>query len=285
MMTKALRVLSGLVFFLIILGGITRILDAGLSCPDWPLCHGQFIPPMDVQIFAEWFHRLIAALVGLTTVGIGLTVFVSPKHRAKLLGWMPLLLVTLALQVWLGQATVAGQLAPWTVTVHLLTGYTFFTGIVMMALRSSEKRTPRGFNTFGWMSFALVLMALTQVVLGGLVSSNNAGLACPDFPTCMGLWLPPLNGPVLLQFAHRVGALFIFVLSLVLIFKLKRSGLSKFGRRAYMVAGHLLLLQILFGVGLIHSQLASALRIGHVLMALGFYASLLVTVYESWYHD
>jgi cytochrome c oxidase assembly protein subunit 15 len=40
----------------------------------------------------------------------------------------------------------------------------------------------------------LVLLLLTvQIALGGWTSSQYAGLACPDFPTCQGQWLPDMN--------------------------------------------------------------------------------------------
>ena len=37
--------------------------------------------------------------------------------------------------------------------------------------------------------FGMVVLFM-QVILGGLVSSNDAGIACVGFPTCNGHWLP-----------------------------------------------------------------------------------------------
>ena len=47
---------------LMTLGALVRAHDAGLACPDWPLCFGSFLPgrQMNVQVFLEWFHRLDA---------------------------------------------------------------------------------------------------------------------------------------------------------------------------------------------------------------------------------
>ena len=52
---------------LIVIGGATRVMEAGLACPDRPLCYGSFLPfnHMNLRVFLEWFHRLDAFLVGI----------------------------------------------------------------------------------------------------------------------------------------------------------------------------------------------------------------------------
>ena len=52
---------------LIGIGSATRVMEAGLACPDWPLCYGTFLPlnHMNLRVFLEWFHRLDAFLVGI----------------------------------------------------------------------------------------------------------------------------------------------------------------------------------------------------------------------------
>jgi len=61
--------------------------------------------------------------------------------------------------------------------------------------------------------FAIATAAIwAQAVLGGMVSTNHASLACPDWPTCNGRWLPELTGLVGLQMAHRFGAYLLVAL-------------------------------------------------------------------------
>src|SRR5260370_9147443 len=51
-------------FLLIVLGGIVRVSGSGLGCGDsWPLCNGQFFPPLDLPTFIELSHRLVPTLV------------------------------------------------------------------------------------------------------------------------------------------------------------------------------------------------------------------------------
>ena len=61
-----------MMFGLIVLGSIVRTTGSGLACPDWPLCHGHLLPPMEFNAIVEWLHRFVALLVSLlllTTTG------------------------------------------------------------------------------------------------------------------------------------------------------------------------------------------------------------------------
>ena len=60
---------------LMAIGSATRVMNAGLACPDWPLCYGTLVPrsQMNLQVFLEWFHRLDAALIGLGAIALTVT--------------------------------------------------------------------------------------------------------------------------------------------------------------------------------------------------------------------
>ena len=51
---------AGLTFCLIVVGALVRANDAGLACPDWPLCYGEFVPTFDLKVAFEWGHRVFA---------------------------------------------------------------------------------------------------------------------------------------------------------------------------------------------------------------------------------
>ena len=73
---------------LVVIGGATRVMEAGLACPDWPLCYGSLLPgrQMNVQVFLEWFHRLDAFVVGLALLAqLGAAFF----WRSQLPAWLP----------------------------------------------------------------------------------------------------------------------------------------------------------------------------------------------------
>ena len=52
-----------------------RLKNAGLSCPDWPLCYGQFLPPPGFEIALETGHRFVATLLGILIIVITVVTF------------------------------------------------------------------------------------------------------------------------------------------------------------------------------------------------------------------
>jgi cytochrome c oxidase assembly protein subunit 15 len=107
---------------LVAIGGATRVMEAGLACPDWPLCYGVLLPgrQMNLQVFLEWFHRLDAFLVGIALLVLS---GLSLRWRAGLPGWLPwsaaAALALVAVQGGLGALTVIRLLEASTITAHL----------------------------------------------------------------------------------------------------------------------------------------------------------------------
>src|SRR5579872_5933943 len=64
----------------------------------------------------------------------------------------------------------------------------------------------RRFTALRVTSVATALFSFALVVWGAIVRINGAGMTCPDWPKCRGVWLPSLNDPVVYEFSHRVGA-------------------------------------------------------------------------------
>jgi cytochrome c oxidase assembly protein subunit 15 len=86
-----------------------------------------------------------------------------------------------------------------------------------------------------------------QAVLGGLVSTHHAGLACPDWPTCNGEWLPPLVGGVALQVFHRFGAYALVILVWIVAVR-ARTAPDPGIRAGGVLASSLVLAQVVLGV-------------------------------------
>jgi cytochrome c oxidase assembly protein subunit 15 len=118
---------------------------------------------------------------------------------------------------------------------------------------------------------ATALLAYAQSVLGGMVSTNHAGLACPDWPTCHGQWFPAMAGLVGLQVAHRWGA---YVLTAALVASTAASGRvpDPLSRLLTRLAGALVLVQVALGVANVYMGLPvmiSALHLANATLILG----------------
>ena len=190
------------------IGGATRVMEAGLACPDWPLCYGSLLPgrQMNLQVFLEWFHRLDAFLVG---VGLLVQAAVSWWWRRELPRWVPWLsaaaLLLVAVQGGLGALTVTLLLPFSVVTAHLVTALLLVAVLsactqVLLQEPFTTPRLPssrRGWFSMAWPWFigAVALLALAQCLLGGLMATQWAAGRCLSSGEGCG-WL----------LAHRLGA-------------------------------------------------------------------------------
>ena len=110
------------VIALVVIGGATRVMEAGLACPDWPLCFGSFLPgrQMNVQVFLEWFHRLDAFVIGIALVVMAVATTLQRRQLPRWLPWLAIgLMVLVAMQGGLGALTVTQLLPSAVVTAHL----------------------------------------------------------------------------------------------------------------------------------------------------------------------
>lgn len=264
----------------VVLGAYTRLVDAGLGCPDWPGCYGlvgvpeteaeiataeSLFPDAPVEVDKAWpemIHRYFATGLGAVILAIlGLAV------RARLpLGYPIALTLLVILQGAFGAWTVTLKLWPQVVTAHLLGGFSTLALLWMYALslRRPFDDGPRAESGVSRLAFWALIAVVIQIALGGWVTSNYAALACPDFPTCHGEWLPDTDfakgfdftqdvGPnylggqlssdarVAIQVGHRLGALVVFVVVGLLAHRLRGSPL------AIPLAG-LLLVQVALGI-------------------------------------
>ena len=205
-------VLAGVTYALVVLGAVVRANGAGLACPDWPLCFGEFVPRFDTRVALEWGHRALAGLVSVGLLAVSIALLRRRESRRFFAGRLALAWALLLGQALLGALTVWLRLAPWTVTLHLLGGNLFCLLLVWFALdvfdRRSSGQTPEAMTPpTRLICYLLAAMVALQVTLGGVVSSHAAGLACAAFPTCDGQhYAPTLSGLVGLHVLHRLAA-------------------------------------------------------------------------------
>ena len=131
---RAGLVAAGLLFVQSVVGALVRHTDAGMACPDVPLCLGRVIPPLEYPtVLLHFFHRVLGVVVAVVTLRHGWLVVArtrSPFARKTATA----LAAGVVAQVLLGFASVAGRLAPPYVSAHtLLAAIVLALGVAMAA--------------------------------------------------------------------------------------------------------------------------------------------------------
>lgn len=201
----------------VVLGAFTRLVHAGLGCPDWPTCYGHFWVPNTAeeihaanQAFAEtpvetdktWpeqIHRIFASSLGLLTILLFAICFRNRQQVGQPLKLPAFTVLFIILQGLFGMWTVTLLLWPQVVTAHLLGGFTTLSLLWLMVQRlgNFHWRLPAAAHAavtrLRGLCLAGLLVVIVQVALGGWTTSNYAALACPDFPTCHNEWIPEMD--------------------------------------------------------------------------------------------
>jgi heme A synthase len=273
-------------FGLMVIGSIVRSTGSGLSCPDWPLCGGRLIPPLEPHVLIEWLHRLVALLVSLMLVATAAAVLARHETRSRLGGLVALALALLGLQVVLGALTVWRLLSPAVVGSHLGVALFLFSTLLTITViaRAAARGTPRVASPLarsaggpGVLAMGtLTLAAFGQCLLGGIVSATGAGAACRDWPFCDGVLFPALRGLAGIQMLHRYGAYALLALALVTALRARRCADPRVRRGAQAALG-LVLLEAFLGIGNLAMGTPPWLTALHLATAIALLAATLVT--------
>ena len=190
---QAIRLLCGhlvvALVALVVIGGATRVMEAGLACPDWPLCYGSLLPGgrMNLRVFLEWFHRLDAFVVGVALLVLAGASLLGRRQLPRWLPWAAgLALLLVAVQGGLGALTVLRLLAAGTVTAHLATGLLLV--LLLSAICQAMEAVPAASSSTQlapplprwWRPLALLagLPLFAQCLLGGAMASRWAVDRC-----------------------------------------------------------------------------------------------------------
>jgi cytochrome c oxidase assembly protein subunit 15 len=298
---------AALAFIVVVVGAFVRLNDAGLGCPDWPGCYGRVTPahageeiaravesqggehgPVSLpKAWKEMGHRYLAGTLGLLILAITVIAWTPRVRREQSPALATGLLGLVVCQAALGMWTVTLLLKPVIVTLHLLGGIATFALLCWLALRQMEDAAYAfpaergGALRLGAAVGTAVLIA--QIALGGWVAANYAALACVDFPTCHGEWVPEMDfthgfqlvrelgrtasGGYLayealtaIHWSHRVGALVAFVyLGILAVALLRRSPFVRHGAALAV----LLVVQIALGIANVLAGLPLSIAVMH----------------------
>ena len=218
-----------LVFAMVVVGGITRLTESGLSITEWkpisgalpPLSHADWVRAFDLykQIpeyreingpagmtleqfrhiyWWEFVHRLLGRLIGLV-FGAGLLWFAIRREIPKGYGWKMVGLLALGgLQGALGWYMVESGLQYRTdvshlrLSAHLLLALTIMSALVWVALdlrRLASTGEDRPSRLTG-LALATIAVLYVQLLYGAWMAGLNAGQVAPSWPDMQGRFFP-----------------------------------------------------------------------------------------------
>jgi heme a synthase len=234
---------AALVFAMVVIGGITRLTESGLSMVRWEPVSG-IVPPLDTEawqaefdayratpeyqqinrgmslaefkdiFFWEYVHRLLGRLIGLA-FALPLAWFAWKRAIPRGYGWrLGALLALGALQGAIGWWMVASglidrpEVSHIRLAIHLLAALAIFAGLIwtaldLRALARDPVARPAGMPIVA--IWALSLLSL-QLLFGAYVAGLDAGYAFNSWPKMGEEWFPagtPLLEPFIANLADN----------------------------------------------------------------------------------
>ena len=247
-------------FLLIIAGALVTSHDAGLATSDWPLTDGRFIPKVESlgirngvnmvgNLFWEHGHRMVAATVGLLTIGLVVFLFVKePRQWVRRLG--VLALAGVIAQGLLGGLTVKLNLPLVVSAAHATLAQLFFCTTVSLAVFTSPswiKERPvieeQGSLSLRYLCVAAATAIFLQLIIGATLRHSAT-------------WDQPLPTELLLTHVGIAIAVTVLLGSAALLIVRRYSGES-FLTRPAKLALSLLVLQLFLGTAAYITRAAS----------------------------
>lgn len=279
------------VYFLILVGGVVRASGAGMGCPDWPKCFGQWIPPTDVsqlppdyqqkyadrgyadtefnavKTWTEYVNRLIGASIGLL---VFLTLIASfaywtTDRPTVLLSGLSFALV--AFNGWLGSVVVASNLVPFIITLHMVAALVLVCVLIFAVARTHRDFLSRGLRSPARSASVLLAVALVlslvQILLGTQVREHIDVIARNLGEENRDLWIKHF-GPGF--YIHRTFSLLLLAVNVVLaatLWSAAGPGPLRTGAVALVVV---ILAEIAAGAGLYYLGMPAWLQPAHLVL-------------------
>ena len=275
------------------LGGVVRVTESGLGCPDWPLCYGQIIPPFSVPTMIEYSHRLSASVLSVFVAATAALAWVGFRDRdgdgdSKHLGGNGAIvvrssiaaLVLVVVAALLGGATVLTELAWWWRLFHLSIAELLLACLMVavitgwngrVAVSSGTLGTPAS-QTGGKLTRNLIIAALIGVfaliLSGSYMVGYGAGTSCGTWPLCRGTLFGEGAMAYVIHMAHRyiaaIVGLVILAAAAQVIRSLPDNGPARMAAMALIVG---FVVQILVGAVVIWTAFGADYKALHLSVA------------------
>tara|TARA_B100000965_G_scaffold39318_1_gene28942 strand:- start:513 stop:1526 length:1014 start_codon:yes stop_codon:yes gene_type:complete len=220
-----LLILIFLIAIMIIVGGLTRLTDSGLSITEWQLFSGV-LPPLNLQdwnhyfnlykeipeyklqnynmslqefkviFWWEWIHRFLGRVIGLATL-IPLIYFTFKISFKKLIN-LYLIFFLICFQGFIGWYMVSSGLidrvdvSHYRLAVHLFIAFIILTSLFWYYLNYSNKKEKNFFfnNSKTYSIKLLIFLIFVQIIFGAFVSGLDAGKIYQTWPLMNNSYFP-----------------------------------------------------------------------------------------------
>jgi len=211
-----------IISLLIVVGGLTRLTDSGLSITEWQLFSGIFPPLNDsdwinyfnlykkipeykqqnylmtlqefkVIFWWEWIHRFLARLIGIFFL-IPL-IFFTFKENFKKLSNLYLIFFLICFQGFIGWYMVSSGLvnrvdvSHFRLSVHLIIAFIIISLILWNYFNLRVKRNFDGKINYS-ISFIFLFLIFCQIIIGAFVSGMDAGQIYNSWPLMGSSYFP-----------------------------------------------------------------------------------------------
>ena len=195
-------------FLVVVWGGVVRVTGSGLGCPDWPLCHGQFLPLLDPATRIEWFHRFLAIAGGVTVAAVVLWSLIVYRADRRILTLVIVAAILYPLQAVLGAITVVLELSPEWVTVHLANAELLLATLTILAVVVRWPNVgPVPSAGWTWLALGAAVGTFVLMVSGAYVRGTDATTACLGWPLCGDVAFPSLGAPAIAMLHRYIAAM------------------------------------------------------------------------------
>ena len=233
---------------LVAVGGVVRVTESGLGCPDWPLCSGRPIPRTTKTAVLEYSHRFTALVVTVLVVLVAVLAWRSYRSRRDIIVPALTAAIFIPFQALLGAIVVWLELPSSLVGIHFVVGMVFLAATVVTAARAFRGVGSVASDGFARLAWATTGIGFLLVTAGAVVVSAHADEACGEqWPACNGAFVAG-GGDAAAQVVHRTLAYVVAGLAVcLLVLALRGRGPRIAGALPFLaVAG-----QIALGISLV----------------------------------
>ena len=215
------------VFLIIIIGGLTRLTDSGLSITEWELLKGIF-PPLNnetwelyfdqykeipqyrllnsnmslsefkIIFYWEYFHRVLARLIGLFFLLPLIFFYFSKQIKNEYINVCYLILILIILQGIIGWYMVKSGLinnvtvSHYRLSIHLSTAILIASSMfwLIMNVKRKERKIFFKFSKENLPFLILILLIFFQIIIGAFVSGLDAGKIYQTWPMMGNNYFP-----------------------------------------------------------------------------------------------